>query len=77
MRILLPSGVGQVRAEAAEQVGPGSLGFFESQAEVQELLLRVRGLQELGRLGQICVWERRLWGPCRGKQGRERMQKWW
>lgn len=50
VRTLLWSAVGQVRSGAAEEVGPGSLGS-ESHAEVQELLLRVRGPWELGRLG--------------------------
>ena len=58
-----PAGAG-----VAEEVGPGRLGF-ESQAEVQGLLLRVRGPWGLGRPGQVCVWERLLWGPCRGGEG--------
>ena len=74
VRTLLWSVVGRVQAGAAEEVEPGSLGF-ESQAEVQELLLRVRGPWELGRLCQICAWERLLWRLCRGGQGGKRMQK--
>lgn len=59
-------GSGPVGAGAAEVVKPGSMGF-KSQAEVQEVLLRARGLWELGRPGKMCIWERLLWGPCRGE----------
>ena len=52
---------------AAEEVGPGSLGF-----ESQRLLPSVRGPWLLGPPGQVCVWERLFWGHAEeGKEGRE------
>ena len=57
MRLLLWGGATGCRVGAAAKVDVGRLGS-ESQAEVQELLLRVRGPRELGRL----CWERLRWG---------------
>lgn len=56
VQMLLCSGEGWVGARAAEEVGSHSL-WFESQAEVQELLLRVRGSGSWGDLVSFVCWK--------------------